>query len=95
MRTPQEYGVIKNLDVPEEVAENKIYIIGGRDNEWLIVFKCPCGCKDAIYLNMLKKARPQWRYKIGREGITLSPSINRRYGCKSHFRIINSIVDFC
>lgn len=74
-------------DEPEFVAYHTIYLVGERKNIWLIAFRCPCGCNDVVRLNTLLKASPCWRYFIRWGRISISPSIWRRVGCKSHFHI--------
>lgn len=59
-------------------------------------FLCPCGCGDKIYLRVsenehhIKKVsnHPCWKLTPN----TLSPSIQKVTGCKSHFHIQNSLV---
>lgn len=80
-------------DVPESPESDKIYIVGENGHNWAIVMLCPCGCQAMIQLNMLKPARPRWDFsmdKIGR--ISVSPSIWRNKGCRSHFFIRNGDV---
>lgn len=82
-----------SIDIPGNIKENKIYIIGENKNQWLIIFVCPCGCKEIIHLNLLVEAKPCWKYKITRKNkITLYPSIWRTTGCKSHFIIRSSRI---
>lgn len=84
----QRYYIIEDLEEqPNEyqVKDNIIYYIGSKDNKWCIIFKCPCGCRSIIYLNSLKRARPYWQLKV--QDVSISPSINRVIGCKSHFFI--------
>ncbi len=79
-------------DIPEKVAQNKILIIGEPENYWLVILKCPCGCKNIIHLNLLKEARPCWTFLVNKKKISLKPSIWRKTGCKSHFFIKNGKV---
>ncbi|WP_407033011.1 DUF6527 family protein [Polluticaenibacter yanchengensis] len=73
-------------DVPGILNDKTIYVVGERDYYWQIVFLCPCGCKSTLFLNLLEEYKPSWRYQIEKTGfITLTPSINRVVGCKSHF----------
>ena len=74
-------------DVPERLRGNALYIIGAKNYYWAIILLCPCGCGEAIHLNLLKRAYPMWKYKIRGEEISVIPSIWRTAGCKSHFFI--------
>ncbi|MCW3110416.1 MAG: hypothetical protein JWQ09_4922 [Segetibacter sp.] len=74
-------------DVPDAALEKRIYIVGEPNYPWLATFKCPCGCKKTIQLNLLEGASPQWSYTIKKRKITIKPSVWRTGGCKSHFFI--------
>lgn len=88
--------IIKNIeDVPAIISDNTIFIIQDGNEPELIAFKCPCGCNENILLNLLKDARPQWRFRINQNKmIDINPSIWRKRGCKSHFFIKNGIVEW-
>src|ERR1035437_8988242 len=89
-----EYKFIYVDELPINVNDQTIYIVGDSKQPWLLAFKCPCGCKNLIQLNMLKNADPCWKYKITKKNkITISPSIWRTNGCKSHFFIRKSKID--
>lgn len=70
---------------PEKMEPCIVYLIG--ENEpWAAIFLCPCGCKQSIWLNLVKGHRPLWKIRVTRKGIpTAEPSINRQVGCRSHF----------
>lgn len=82
-------------EVPEILKEKTIYVIGEANNPWLIAFKCPCGCNSTIQLNLLTDAKPKWRFtKNPKNRITISPSVWRNKGCKSHFFVRKSKIDW-
>lgn len=82
-------------DLPEHVSDKSIYIVGGKEHPWLIAFNCPCGCNNLIQLNLLKDADPCWKYKVTKKKkINISPSVWRNTGCKSHFFIHKSKIDW-
>lgn len=90
-----EYKFQFTEDFPTTVEGLTIYVIGDQKAPWLLAFQCPCGCKQAIQLNLLKEADPNWKFKITpKNKISISPSIWRTVGCKSHFFIRNSKVDW-
>ena len=75
-------------DVPDKFDNKTIYIIGNEGYYWQAVMICPCGCNKILHMNLMKQYYPSWKFKINKkEVITLSPSINRTVGCKSHFFI--------
>lgn len=81
-----EYKCFFVEDIPEDIKNKSIYIVGSRSCPWLIIFKCPCGCNSLIQLNLLKDASPCWKFKITNKGkFDISPSIWKKKGCKSHF----------
>jgi hypothetical protein len=72
----------------EKLKNNIIYVVGTKNYIKWAYIKCPCGCKEPIMLSLNKNEFPSWRIKqdcIGRASI--SPSIHRTEGCKSHFWI--------
>ena len=82
------YTFIRIEDIPDEIENRTIYIVGEKGFEWLVVLKCPCGCNEIIQLNMLKETKPRWRiicYK--NKSISVIPSVHRIVNCKSHFTI--------
>lgn len=87
-RRPQyKFKVVQ--DIPEQiVSKNTIYLVGENENYWCVILQCPCGCQDSIHLNLIDKIRPRWKVDLtNKKGVTLSPSINKKKGCKSHFFI--------
>ncbi len=83
-------------DLPDMVGIKIIYVIGEPNNPWLLTFKCPCGCMNTIQLNLLREAKPQWKFKVLHNSkIDISPSIWRTSGCKSHFMIRKGKITWC
>ncbi len=80
-------------DLPEKINDNIIYIVGENGFYWMLGFNCPCGCKDIIHLSLLQDTSPKWNFKLNKnDSLSISPSIWRKMGCKSHFFIKNSKV---
>src|ERR1700749_957153 len=83
-----EYIIKYSDELPEIIRDNTIYIVGDSKEPWVIAFNCPCRCKKVIQLNLLQDVTPSWKYSVTKKGkITISPSIWRTVGCKSHFFI--------
>jgi hypothetical protein len=74
-------------DLPNHICPQTVYIVGENNFYWMAGLLCPCGCQDFIHLNLLKEAKPCWKFKISKGLISISPSVWRTYGCKSHFSI--------
>jgi hypothetical protein len=90
-----EIDYIFSRELPEIVNEKTFYIIGNPSEPWLLAFKCPCGCQEIIQLNLLRDATPCWKYKLTfHKRLNISPSIWRTTGCKSHFIVHKSKIDW-
>ena len=81
-------------DIPEKVKKDSFYVIG-KDDPWLIIFLCPCGCGEELILNMMEEEQPRWTLKNEGKRFDLFPSVNRVKGCKSHFWIKQGEVVWC
>lgn len=54
---------------------------------------CPCGCRDRVCVPLVDGHHARWSIDSYDFNIlTLSPSVQRRSGCNSHFSIINGKV---
>lgn len=55
---------------------------------WAAVLQCPCGCGDRLGLNLCGELdTPSWQLSGSVKQPTISPSILRTIGCRSHFFI--------
>ncbi len=80
------YVCVPVEDMPETLDVKRLYVARDGDKAWLAAMICPCGCSDAVYLNMLADVRPRWSLTedwLGQP--TLSPSIWRTKKCQSHY----------
>lgn len=78
--------LIQYIEDPIDSPKNKIlYVVGTSDEPWQVELLCPCGCKDKIVLPVNESTEPRWRLKTINNKPSLSPSIWRSKGCKSHF----------
>jgi hypothetical protein len=91
----KRHTVIATFEFPECVQKDTLYIVGKKNDPWLICFVCPCGCSDVINLSLLKGDYPAWRITDFKKGnLTIRPSVLRVTKCKSHFFITKSKVDW-
>lgn len=82
--------------LPKKLSTHTVYIIGIPGNEWLAKLVCPCGCGETLFLNLLQDELPNWKWHIGADAtVTLSPSVWRRVGCKSHFFLRDGLIQWC
>jgi Family of unknown function (DUF6527) len=73
-------------DEPDQCKPGVLYVIEDAGRPWTAVMACPCGCGNALHMNLIADTQPVWALKIdGRGTPTLAPSVWRREGCRSHF----------
>ncbi len=81
------------IEEPEKLQSGFIYLIGNPGYLWLAEMLCPCGCGSIIKLNLLSEVHPCWNFKQHLDStISLYPSVDRIYGCKSHFWVQKGII---
>jgi hypothetical protein len=83
-------------DAPDAPALRVMYVMGACGHKWHLIMRCPCGCGASIYLNLLPDDRPLWKLEIHEDGtFSLSPSVWRTTGCRSHFFVRRSRIEWC
>jgi hypothetical protein len=83
-------------ELPDRLEPATLYAVGEEPHVWAAAMLCPCGCGDVIELNLLEQASPCWSVRQHRDGtVTLVPSVWRTQGCRSHFLIRDSRIDWC
>lgn len=93
--TRRPYRVVHLPDDPDELLPDRVYAIGENGHLWHVMLVCPCGCGATIALNALPDDSPRWRLYENAEGPTLSPSVWRTTGCRSHFILRRGDVIWC
>lgn len=83
-------------DIPEKCKKGIIYIVG-EDNPWYAVMACPCGCNEIIRLCLQDEVSPSWKLKWHKKdkSVSLTPSVWRINGCRSHFFLRQGLIDWC
>ncbi|MDW7663049.1 MAG: DUF6527 family protein [Bacillota bacterium] len=90
------YSTVYISELPDSIKEGKIYILGEGESLWEAVLLCPCGCTEILHMSLHKEGRPKWIVKgVGKKYITLTPSIWRKNGCRSHFFFKNGCIEWC
>ena len=83
-------------EFPDAPEDHKLYVAGENGYFWAAAMLCPCGCRDVIELNLLRKARPCWTVQEHLDGlVSLRPSVWRRQGCRSHFYLRRGQIEWC
>ncbi|MGJ8619755.1 MAG: DUF6527 family protein [Methylophilaceae bacterium] len=87
---------VKFIEDPIDNPKKKnLYVVGTENEPWQVEFLCPCGCADKIVLPVNGSTLPRWRLHILVGIPTLSPSIWRTKGCKSHFFVKQGRIVWC
>jgi hypothetical protein len=95
-RQPLPLRAIRVEDVPDKINQNLVYVVGNKNNPWLVVMSCPCGCKAKIHMSLIPEDYPTWQIEQYRNcTITLKPSVWRTQGCRSHFFLHKGMIDWC
>ena len=80
-------------DEPDAYSPGVLYVIEDTGKPWAAAMDCPCGCGNALHMNLLLDTKPVWSLKINSRGApTLAPSVWRREGCCSHFVLRNGHI---
>lgn len=95
-RQPHDLVPIVVDDVPDAVRARHLYLVGDSGSTWAAAFLCPCGCGEVIQLSLMPDDRPRWTLTLHDDKtVTLYPSVWRVRGCKSHFFVRQSMVEWC
>lgn len=90
------YRTVRVEELPEQPAKRTLYILGEGEHQWFVAMICPCGCGEVLQMGILADARPRWTVSVDANGIpSLSPSVWRQVGCKSHFFLIRGQIQWC
>jgi len=87
----QKYSVIECSEQPDRLKDGVCYCLEDDGFAWAVKLKCPCGCGEAFVLNLVG-TRPLWKARVSKKRLSISPSIWRTTGCKSHFWIISGRI---
>ena len=90
---PDSYLALWSDEIPDRLQQNTVYIEGCSESPDFAAFVCPCGCSEKISLSLMKCSRCSWSIStdiIGR--VSISPSVWRTKGCKSHFFLKNGKI---
>lgn len=95
-KDPRLWTFLTVDDFPDNFAPKTLYVSGYGPHRWSAGMVCPCGCSEVIRLNLLRQSRPSWRLIEHRDRtVSLSPSVWRKKGCRSHFFFTRSRIEWC
>jgi hypothetical protein len=82
-------------ELPSELRSDTVYVITDDGEPWSAGMLCPCGCREVLYMSLLDGS-PSWSLSTHRNGTaSLSPSVWRTQGCRSHFFLRRGRIDWC
>ncbi|OAH21855.1 hypothetical protein AX289_25320 [Methylorubrum populi] len=88
--------VVDGDSLPLRMPRRDLVLARDGGEDWCVGMLCPCGCGDTIELLVIREARPRWDIVVNGDGRpSLSPSIWRQTGCRSHFWVRHGRVDWC
>ena len=82
-------------EVPAELRRGVLALVGEDAEPWAAVLICPCGCDARTELLLAPGPETFWRVTHGPAGTTLSPSVWRTSGCRSHYFVRESAILWC
>jgi len=78
--------VLEGDTLPARLPLRDLVLLKDDGEDWSVGLRCPCGCGDTIELLLLPGVKPRWDIDIDEIGRpTVSPSVWKATGCKSHF----------
>lgn len=98
-RTPQRYTIREFEDRAAAVTAARrpgvaAVIRSGEQYKWLL-FRCPCGCREQIALNLMQSHVPKWKITIrSPDSFWVHPSVNATK-CGAHFWLRDGRVTWC
>lgn len=94
-KTRPAYKLKVEADVPDRTDASTVHLVGENGIYWLAVMKCPCGCGSVIQLPLSGDDGPRWSVTGTLSAPTLTPSVHRTAGCRSHFILRRGSVTWC
>lgn len=88
--------IIQGDSLPKRLPRRDLVLAREDGEDWCVGMRCPCGCGDPIELLIIQEAKPRWDIIVSKDGRpTLSPSVWRKKGCRSHFWLRAGRVEWC
>lgn len=95
-RRPAPIKILRVEKLPEELDGKILYVVGEAEYLWFAAMVCPCGCGETLHMSLLPDERPRWKLiEHQDETASLTPSVWRVKGCRSHFWLRRGMVEWC
>ena len=75
-------------DLPEEIQQQTVYVLGGREHPFYAAVVCPRRtCRQVIHLDLSPDVQRHWRFSEHEDGsLSLSPSVHvTAMPCACHY----------
>lgn len=96
LRPTLRVKIVVGDSLPAILPKHDLVLVQDDGENWSVGLHCPCGCGDTLELMLLENVKPRWDLEIDTKGRpSLTPSVWRTTGCKSHFWISHGKVDWC
>lgn len=83
-------------ELPDVLDPWTVYVVGEGAHVWFAALMCPCGCGELLQISLHPEGRPRWLLTLHAGGtVSLTPSVWRRTGCRSHFFLRRGRVEWC
>lgn len=87
---------IEGDELPAKMPGRNVVLTVDDGEPWSVGLLCPCQCGDVIEMLVAPGVAPRWDVAVDAEGRpTLSPSVWRNVGCRSHFWLRAGRVHWC
>jgi hypothetical protein len=78
--------IVEGDSLPRRLPRRALVLARDDGEDWCVGMRCPCGCAEVIELLLVPEAKPRWKLTVDAKGWpSLSPSVWRQKGCRSHF----------
>jgi hypothetical protein len=95
-REPRPLRTVLVEELPDRVEAGVVYVAGEGKFRWFVAMLCPCGCGETLHMNLQPETSPCWSLEEHPDGTaTLSPSVWRKVGCRSHFFLQRGKIVWC
>lgn len=82
--------------LPTRMPHRDLVLTKDDGDPWSVGMLCPCQCRNVIEILVTPGVRPRWDFEVDAAGRpSLSPSVWRKSGCRSHFWVRKGRIMWC
>ena len=90
-----QWKVCSVAEPPVTARRGGLYLVGEVNDPWAAVLMCPCGCDARTELLLCPGSETFWRVSGAATATSLTPSVWRTSGCRSHYFVRRSRIEWC